>query len=174
MPDKDPKEDGHLKEDFPPPEKASPKIDLKQLAELEERLIEKAEKRLELKKLDKQAEAEISERQLGSNEQVLLVVGAALMLFSLPFVRVFWGTILAVFTTIISLIAGFTSPKQSHSPALNLWASVIGLVLFEFAALISSRFGTTFWLYQLLAFIFLLATYFSAKTYRKRILEGKM
>jgi hypothetical protein len=57
---------------------------------------------------------------------------------------------------------------------MNLAMSLIGLVIFEYSAIIihaASGASNAFTLYQLLAFLFVFATFFSARTYRKKILE---
>jgi hypothetical protein len=156
-----------------------PSIDPQQLAKLEQDLLEKVEKKAEMKKLEMQADAELAEvSDAGSSvtmEQVLLMITAAIMIVSLPFIHFLLAIILAVFTIILAIVAGFSSPKHPLSPRANLFMSLVGLIIFECSAIIThSTVGTSglFVLYQALAFLFLLATFFSARTYRRKILEG--
>jgi uncharacterized membrane protein len=156
-----------------------PSIDPQQLAKLEQDLLEKVEKKVEMKKLEAQADAEMTEiNNAGSSinmEQILLIITAAIMIISLPFIHFLLAIVLAAFTIILALVAGFSSPKHPLSPRANLFMSLVGLIIFECSAIIThSTVGTSgvFVLYQVLAFLFLLATFFSARTYRRKILEG--
>jgi hypothetical protein len=82
--------------------------------------------------------------------------------------------VLTLFALLISLAAGLTSPKKPYSARLNLYVSAVGLLFFEYAAMIQYHtYSATFLflLYQILAFIFLFATYFSVITYRHKVLE---
>jgi hypothetical protein len=141
-----------------------------------EELLQKAEMQLEHHKLLDQAEKEMEGvGNHGTVEQILLMIGAALLILALPFLGYVNGFFLTLFTAAVSLIAGITSPKKSYSPGLNLIVSVIGLLYFEYGAIIQFHsYGITnlFLLYQALAFDFLFATYFSMVTYRRKVLGG--
>ena len=162
-------------QDLPPPE-AQPKVDLVQLAKIEQELLEKMERKADLKKLEAQAEAEMqppSDIPVGG-EQVFFLMASAIMVISLPFMHYILAIILTIFAIVVSLVAGLASPKQSFSPLLNLAISLIGLLFFELGAIyIHTTAGSAagFWLYQVLAFLFLFATFFSARSFRKRVLE---
>lgn len=145
-------------------------------ARIAEELLKKAEQQIEHKKILEQADAEAAGTiEHGLPERIFLVVGAVLVLFILPFLGYVNELILPLFAVVVCLVAGVTSPKKSYSPALNLFISMIGMLYFEYAAII--QFHTYSWtalfaFYQALAFDFLLATYFSMSTYRRKILKG--
>jgi hypothetical protein len=160
-------------DDFTPPQRPAPKINPERLEELEKDILTKVEKRAEIKKLEEQVSEELeTKKKSGTIEQVFLFLASALLLIRLPFTHVVIAIVFGVLTIITSLIAGFTSTKQPISPILNLGASLIGLTIFEYSAIASHALGSpAFWFYQLLAFIFLVSTFFSARTYQKRKLE---
>jgi len=157
----------------------APKIDPEQLARLEQELIEKMKRRSDAEALEKQADRELAMTDMptvraGGIEQTFLMVAAALMVLSLPFMHYLLASVLTIFTIAVSLVAGLTSPRKTYSVRLNLAISLLGLLFFEFSAIYLHTFeglSGEFWIYQVLAFIFLFCTYFSMRTYRKRVLE---
>lgn len=143
---------------------------------LEQDIIKKIEEKSEHQRILAQVDSEMrgEQGQHGALEQILLMSAAAVMIIVLPFIHYLTGILLTIFALVISLAAGLTSPKKSYSPRLNLYVSGAGLLFFEYAAMIQYHtYSVTFLflLYQILAFIFLFATYFSVITYRHKILE---
>lgn len=139
-------------------------------------LLQTAGAQLEHQKLIDQAEKEMGGiGEHGNVEQLLLMIAAGILIFTLPFLGFFNGILLTLFAVAVPLIAGMTSPKRSYSPGLNLMVSVIGLFYFEYGAIIqfhSSSISPLFLVYQALSFDFLFATYFSMVTYRRKVLGG--
>ncbi len=108
------------------------------------------------------------------------LLSAAVMLISLPFLNnrlpipVFFS-LLAILA--IGIFAGVTNPLQKSTAAINLAVSAIALVAFEYYAvksyLMYSITDLLFIINQLLALIFLFATYYSTKTLRAKLLDKK-
>ena len=146
-----------------------------ELERLEEDVIRKLEEKVELKKMEEEARTELTAAGThGAMEQLLLMLGAGIMIIILPFVRYFLGAFLTLFAVLISFIAGLTSPKKPYSAVLNLLAAAAGTLFFEYGAIFEHHeYGLTllFWVYQALALIFLFASYFSMSTYRRKVLE---
>lgn len=139
-------------------------------------LLKKAEEHIEHKKLLEDADADFS-RANGHEkpERIFLLVGSGFLIIVLPFLGYFSGIFLTLFAVVVSLIAGITSPKRSYSAGLNLVVSVVGLLYFEYAAVVQFHlysWTSLFALYEVLALDFLLASYFSMVTYRRKTLEG--
>ncbi len=96
------------------------------------------------------------------------------MIVSLPFFTNEIGQPLIISLLAILLVgmaAGLTSPRHAWTATLNVFVSVGGVLTFEdYAVDWYSRYGSVgsfFWTNQLLAVIFLLALYFSLKTFRR-------
>jgi hypothetical protein len=138
-------------------------------------LLVKVQEQIEHQKmLDRVESDSVGVGEHGRMEQILLMVGAGILIFALPFLQYGSSIILTLFAVIICLAAGVTSSRKSYSPGLNLLVSVIGLICFEYSAISQFHFfGATglFLLDQALAFDFLLAAYFSMVTYRHEVLE---
>jgi len=171
-------DDQPLEEEIIPPLDAAPRIDLEQLAKFEQHLLRKLKSQVEGKSLEQQANAEMSDIANAevtiSFEQVFLMIGAALMVLSLPFMHYLLAIILTLFTITVALVAGLSSPEQPFSPMLNLTISLVGMLFFGLSAIYihtTQGANNAFWLYQVLAFLFLFSTFFSARTYRKKDME---
>lgn len=140
-----------------------------------EELLQKVEEHVEHKKILQQVEMDTaSGGSYGKMEQLFLMGAAVLLIFALPFLPYAEGIILTIFAVILGLAAGFTSPKRAYSPRLNLILSLIGIVFFEYSAIVEfhiHNFGGLFFVYQLLALDFMVGMYFSVLTFRKMVLE---
>lgn len=109
----------------------------------------------------------------GGQVRVLFLVAGLVQLLALPYVEEIISIPILVSTVAILLIvffAGLTNPKQKWVALLNLIASVAGLLVFEYFAVIT--FDTSgvvsffFWINQVLALLFFFALYYSSKTLR--------
>ena len=164
-----------------PPESDQPKlsrsrgVDQVQLAKLEQQLMEKLQQQSEGKKLEEQADAEMAEiSNAGASlslEQILLMIAAAIMIISLPFIHYLLAIVLALFTILLALVAGLTSPKRPLGPRISLVMSLVGLLLLNIRLLLPmpprARAVLSCFI-KCSRFLFLFATFFSARTYRKR------
>ena len=101
----------------------------------------------------------------------LFLIAAVLMLITMPFFKdwIFFPTHISVLAVVIlALASGFTAPRQTWVYALDLIVSVIGVLVFGFIAVEKSGvYPLNFIMDNLvLAVLFLVALYFSAKTIR--------
>ena len=110
----------------------------------------------------------------GDTVRQLFVLAALVMVVSLPFFTEEIGQPLIISLVAILLVgmaAGLTSPRHTWTATFNVFISIGGFLTFEdYAVDWYSRYGSTgsfFWTNQLLAVIFLLALYFSLKTFRR-------
>lgn len=117
----------------------------------------------------------------GDEERVLFLLGGVLMLITLPFVHTivpFSLYISVVTILILSAIAGMTNPQQRWVNMLNTCIALGGTGVFEYYAVTTNWSILTlntfifFIANQLLAVIFLLASYFCVKTLRGIYLKG--
>ena len=109
----------------------------------------------------------------GDTVRRLFLAGAVVMLLSIPisgpllFQNLFVGVIVAL---VLTLLAGLTNPRQRGVALISAIVSAVAFVLFEMAALQSfSMYNANtllFFLQQILALNFLLALYFSIKSWR--------
>ena len=107
----------------------------------------------------------------GNIVRTLFLIGAVIMLTTLPFFSTFLvlpaifsiGALLA-----ISILAGLTNPVQTYVMILNLVVSVFAIIVFEHHAVTQFVVIPTllFMIDQVLALIFLVAVYYSTKTLR--------
>jgi hypothetical protein len=103
----------------------------------------------------------------------LFLVAGLIQLLSLPYLDSFISIPLFFSTLAILVIvffAGLTNPKQRWVANLNLFTSIVGLVVFEYFAVTAySNENTTmlfFLINQMLALIFFFSLYYSSKTIR--------
>lgn len=113
----------------------------------------------------------------GDKIRVLFFLSGILMLVSLPVFQEklpVETSLSLVAIVLLTFLAGITNPKQVWLSFLNTAASLIGLVVFEYYAVKNfANFDNFFIINQLLAIIFFLAFYFSAKTLRGFYLRYK-
>lgn len=108
----------------------------------------------------------------------LFIVGALIMLVGLPFfnillpVHVFFS-ILAI--VIITVVAGIMNPIHKTMAIIELFVSIIALLIFEYYAVgyftSFGRWHPLFLINQGLAILFFAAVYFSSKTLRGILME---
>lgn len=108
----------------------------------------------------------------------LFLLGAIIMAITLPSLHslVPGNTYLGLFIIIIlGLVSGLISPMQRVVITINLLISLVAVFVFEYYAVsnyVPSSFGDLFfWVNQILAIVFLLALYYSSKTFRGLILD---
>lgn len=106
------------------------------------------------------------------------IVGALLMLISLPFMNSYLQVPLQISilaAICIGVFAGITNPLQMWAAVLNFALSIISVVVFEYQAVngyqMYSLTHRTFWVNQILAVNFLVALYYSTKTVRGMMLK---
>lgn len=109
----------------------------------------------------------------GDNVRRLFFAIAIITVFTLPFFKDFihFPVIYYIVAMIfLSLIAGFTNPLHRWVGVLNVVISIYGIYFFESEAISAYKVYSTeiwyFWTNQLLAFLFLTALYYAAKTER--------
>lgn len=108
----------------------------------------------------------------------LFLIGALIMSISLPFIsELIEGYVhFSLFIIILlGLVAGLISPKRKLVISFNLIISLAAVGVFEYYAVdvysTSSINNFFFWINQILAVNFLLALYYSSKTFRGVILD---
>ncbi|MEX2436787.1 MAG: hypothetical protein WD471_01325 [Candidatus Paceibacterota bacterium] len=115
----------------------------------------------------------------GDSVRKLFLLGAIVMVLALPSLHIFvpGNTHLGLFIIVIlGLISGLISPFQKTVITLNLFISLIAVAVFEYHAVATfsgSLDSLFFWVNQVLAVVFLLALYYSSKTFRGMILDRK-
>lgn len=109
----------------------------------------------------------------GDRVRTLFIIGALVMVAGLPFVAEDISLPLIVSITgilVVSVAAGITSPQFVWSSILNIFISLYAVVEFEWYAVhwYNNHSGVDFFfvINQVLAMIFLIALYFSVKTFR--------
>jgi hypothetical protein len=116
----------------------------------------------------------------GDLVRFLFLAGAVLMLLTLPFInnRVpvpIFVSILAILT--LALVAGFTNPRLRSTVILDTTIAISAFIIFEYYAVSGyieiSAVDLYFVSNQLLAIIFLIASYYSTKTLRGMFLKNK-
>ncbi len=114
----------------------------------------------------------------GDQVRVLLFIAGFIMLISLPFFKDLIPqpinfSIVAI--VIVSFLAGLTNPKQVWTIYLDLVASLIGFLVFEYYAITNSGnlLNGFFVINQTLALLLLAAFYFSTKSLRGFYLRGR-
>jgi len=97
------------------------------------------------------------------------------MILTYPFFseKIFFSTTLSILVIVsIGAIAGFLSPRQKWASFLTFIISIGALSVFEYHAAMSisgenkNLFNLFFWTNQILAVIFFISLYYSAKTIR--------
>lgn len=103
----------------------------------------------------------------------LFVVGAVIMAATLPFFsdKIYEPLSLSILViVVISIVAGFNSPRYYWSVILDVLISAAAAMIFEYYAVNAYRDFRPinfFWANQLLMLTFLVALYFSIKTLRE-------
>ncbi len=120
----------------------------------------------------------IARHYYGTLVRELFLVAGVLILVGLP---VFSGRLnIPVLASILGVIviaslAGLTSRKQRFVVGLDAGASLIGLLVYEVAAVtVYQNLGATdsfFWFNQILAILFFFIFYFAVKTFRGMVIE---
>ncbi|OGD95441.1 hypothetical protein A3F02_03260 [Candidatus Curtissbacteria bacterium RIFCSPHIGHO2_12_FULL_38_9b] len=108
----------------------------------------------------------------GDVGRLFFLLGGVVMLFSLPLLNQMmpvpaYVSILIIVAVVF--VAGITNPAQKWVHILDSVISLVGIILFEYLAILVYTQGNeffTFLLNQTLAAIFLFAFYFSVKTVR--------
>ncbi len=110
----------------------------------------------------------------------LFVLGAILMLLTLPIFSAatpFPAPVSLAIIAVLGLAAGFTSPEHKWTASLNLAIALSGVLGFGYHAVRSYALRTPadlfFWINQVLALVFLIALYYSAKTARGLMFRGR-
>ncbi|MDE2018893.1 MAG: hypothetical protein KGJ13_00945 [Patescibacteria group bacterium] len=150
----------------------------KELEQLEEDVIRKIEQKVdESRQIEEKAKEELAEADESNvralTEQSLLMLAAAIMIIILPFLHYFLGVFLTLFAVAVSFVAGLAPSKEKYGAAFTMIIATGGMLFFEYSAIFeyhASQLSLLFWIFQLLALIFLLATFFGVGTYRKKIL----
>lgn len=115
----------------------------------------------------------------GDIVRILFLVSGIIMLVGLPditgYIRIpVFVSILCIL--ILGIAAGLTNPKQIFNAAINTIIASVGFLVFETYAVITYRDPKANFAYfianLILGFVFLLATYFSVKTFRGLILKN--
>lgn len=105
----------------------------------------------------------------------LFIAAAIVMLIFLPFYndRIPFSYSVSIFVIVfLGIIAGVTNPLQKWVIVLNTIISAGGVAVFEYMAINDYELlSLFFWINQTLALIFLVALYFSTKTFRGMILK---
>lgn len=158
--------------------KPKPQVNHEAMAQLEDDLLARIKQQSEADKLEERANQELgdirSEVSNVSFEQIFLMMAAGVIVISIAFIHTLIAIVLALLAVAIALVTGLSSSRDGASSRINLFTSLVGLVVFQFAAIFSHTIdgdNNMFALYQFLAFLFLLATYFSARTFRKKVIE---
>lgn len=108
----------------------------------------------------------------------LFIAGGVIMVLTLPFYKYVipvpsFVAVLAI--VIIDIAAGLTNPRQLWVMKLDLGISLMAAIVFEYHAVTGYETQTEplFWITQGLAVIFFFALYFSIKSTRGALLQGK-
>ncbi|OGF69085.1 hypothetical protein A3H65_00625 [Candidatus Giovannonibacteria bacterium RIFCSPLOWO2_02_FULL_45_14] len=105
----------------------------------------------------------------------LFVAGDAVMILTYPFFteKIFFSTTISILVIVfIGAIAGFLSPRQKWASSITFIISICALSVFEYHAATAltgenkNLFSLFFWTNQVLAVIFFMSLYYSAKTIR--------
>lgn len=115
----------------------------------------------------------------GDAVRALFVVGALLMLLTLPIFSAATplpAPVSLIAIAVLGLAAGFTSPTQRWTAPVNLAIALTAVLGFGYHAVRSYAERTPadpyFWINQVLALVFLVALYYSAKTVRGMLGSG--
>jgi phosphatidylserine synthase len=118
----------------------------------------------------------------GDLVRVMFMFAGIVMLVTFPFFSGLIGvpTLLSTLVVIaLALMAGLVNPRQKWVLVLNVIVSVIAFLLLEYHAYFAFTYldnsitlhSVFFWVSQVLALLFFLATYFSMKTVRGRYVD---
>lgn len=114
----------------------------------------------------------------GDEVRVYFIIGAVIMLVTLPVLRdliLVPPTVSLIAILIIAVAAGLTNPKHVWAAIINVAISGVALIMFEnYAVNAYSQYGFKHLLFitdQILALNFLAALYFSVKTLRGMLLH---
>lgn len=118
----------------------------------------------------------------GEAVRKLFMLAAVIMTLALPFVHDLllpsppYFVILILPILAIAIFAGLTNPVQWFTTALDLFISVAAVIVFEYQAVSAAHYdnfsaGLYFSVNQILAVIFLFASYYAMKTARSRWLS---
>lgn len=107
----------------------------------------------------------------GDKVRQLFLLGGLIMLIGIPFFNAYLpipAFLSLMVVVVVTIVAGLTNPMQRWVMIIDVIASLIALLSFEYHAI--SRFGDMPWLLfvvdQILSLIFFFALYFSTKTLR--------
>lgn len=125
--------------------------------------------------------SKITEHYYGDMVRTLFLVGAIIMLLTLPFgptITNVSSTMVLLVILLLSITAGITNPQQTWINIVNLGISLIAFIVFEYHALTNdfpskNELIVPFFINQILAIIFLIAIYYSVKTVRGSFLKER-
>lgn len=116
----------------------------------------------------------------GDLVRFLFLLGAVVMLLTLPILNNLLpvSTFVSIFIILaLALFAGFTNPRLKSTAIINTGVAIAGFVVFEYYAVSAyvtfGKFTLFFTTNQILAIIFLIASYYSVKTIRGMLLRSK-
>ena len=116
----------------------------------------------------------------GDLVRFLFLLGAVIMLLTLPVLNNLLPVPTLVSILIIlalALFAGFTNPRLKSTGIINAGVAIAGFIVFEYYAIVAYVTFTKFTLFfatnQILAIIFLVASYYTVKTLRGMLLRSK-
>ncbi|HEY4502757.1 MAG TPA: hypothetical protein VJH21_02910 [Candidatus Paceibacterota bacterium] len=114
------------------------------------------------------------EHYYGDIVRKLFLAGGIVLLITIPLdteLLNFYLSVGVITALLLALFAGFTSPWGKIATIGNIIIATVVFLIFEYLALgryatVHNLYDVVFMLRQLLAFIFIIAVYFSAKTLR--------
>ena len=117
----------------------------------------------------------------GDTIRALFLIGAVVMLIALPFTTpllpypIYFSIAVIL---ILGFLAGMTNPLQPFTAFINVLASTLGSIAFEYTAIQSLSAQSAlafifFFINQILAIVFFIALYYSVKTLRGPLIKEK-
>ncbi|MFA5954063.1 MAG: hypothetical protein WC817_00815 [Patescibacteria group bacterium] len=123
---------------------------------------------------------EVSAHYYGDTVRRLFVTAAVVIVVTTPFVSSFLPVpvlIAALGALAIVIVAGLTNPRERWSAALNLVTATVGSIVFQYQAAIDYLVAAgnapklfMFTVDEVLAVIFMVAVYYSSKTFRVKFI----
>ena len=111
----------------------------------------------------------------GDMVRTLYLIAGVIMLVTLPLFKTVVPIDLAIIAIVVTaLLAGLISFRHGWVFALNIAASLVGISIFEYYAVLfqgNESVSSFFWINQILAIIFFFAAYFGVKTIRWMYME---
>ena len=121
------------------------------------------------------------EHYYGDTIRALFLIGAVFMLIALPFTTplipfpIYFSIAVVL---VLGFLAGITNPLLPFISFLNVLASILGAIAFEYTAIQSLSAQSAlafifFFINQILALVFFIALYYSVKTLRGTLIKEK-